>query len=90
MGSRLSGILAILVMDRFARLFIYQNLEPQLIIYVQCVDDIGTVVPNSHEAYKTLTYLNSKHPAIKSKLEVPESDGYLPFLDKQIKIDDNG
>ena len=90
MGSRISGILAILAMDRFERLFIYRNLEPQLTIYVRYVDDIGTVVPNSDEAYRTLTYLNSKHPTIKFELELPDSDGYLPILDIQMKIDDNG
>ena len=82
MGSRLSGILAILAMrDRFERLFIYRNLEPQLTIYVRYVDDIGTGVPNSDEAYRTLTYLNSKHPTIKFELKLPDSDGYLPILD---------
>ena len=58
MGSRLSGILAILAMDRYEQLFIYRNLEPQLTIYVRYVDNIVTVVTNSDEAYRTLTYLN--------------------------------
>ena len=43
MGNRLSGTLAILCMDRCERLHIYQQLHPQLTIYIRYVDDVGTV-----------------------------------------------
>ena len=90
MGSRLSGTLAILAMDRFERLFIYQTLQPPLTIYVRYVDDIGTTVLNTTDAHNILAYLNSKHPTIKFELELPDTDGYLPILDIQLKIDEHG
>jgi len=90
MGNRLSGTLAILAMDRFERMFIYQELNPQLIIYVRFVDDIGTVVSNIDQAYRILNYINSKHPTLKFELELPGNDGYLPILDIQITIDETG
>ena len=65
MGSRLSGILAILAIDRFERLFIYQTFKPPLTIYVRYVDDIRTTVPDTVDACNIIAYLNSKHRAIK-------------------------
>ena len=42
MGSRLSGTLATLAMDRFERNNIYDTIRP--VVYSRYVDDIGTVV----------------------------------------------
>ena len=64
MGTRLSRTLAILCLDRFERLYIYQELHPQPIIYVRHVDDVGTTVNNAVEAKVMLNYLNPKHPTI--------------------------
>ena len=90
MGSRLSGTLAILAMDRFERMFVYKEIEPRLSVYVRFVDDIGTTVRSSNEAQKILTYLNSQHPTIKFELELPDDSGFLPILDTQIRIETDG
>ena len=64
MGNRLSGTLAILSLDRFERLYIYQELQPKPIIYVRYVDDVATTIDSLENSQKTFEYLNSKHPTI--------------------------
>ena len=90
MGNRLSGTLAILCMDRFERLHIYQQLHPQLTIYVRYVDDVGTVTTDTEQANTILTYLNEQHPTIKFEMELPDNNGYLPILDIKLNIDQDG
>ena len=90
MGNRLSGTLAILCMDRFERLHIYQQLHPQLSIYVRYVDDVGTVTTDAEQANTILTYLNEQHPTIKFEMELPDNNGYLPILDIKLNIDQDG
>ena len=51
MGNRLSGTLAILVMDSFEKQHMY-SLSPKLLIYVPYVDDIGSVIDNNENATK--------------------------------------
>ena len=81
MGGRVSGTLAILVMDRFERNYIYNQLAPTSTIYVRYIDDTNTVANNADEALQMLEYLNSKHNTIKFDLETPDTSGYLPILD---------
>ena len=88
MGNKVSGTLAILVMDKFERMFVYQELLP--LVYVRHVDDVGTVVKNRQEAENTLEYLNSKHPTIKFEMELPSAEGFLPLLDMAVRIDETG
>ena len=57
-GNRVSGTLAILAMDKFERLLVYQELLP--LVYVRYVDDVGTVVKNQQEAENTLEYLEQQ------------------------------
>ena len=90
MGNRLSGTLAILCMDRFERLHIYQQLHPQLTIYVRYVDDVGTVTTDTEQANTIHTYLNEQHPTIKFEMELPDNNGYLPILDIKLNIDQDG
>ena len=55
-GNRVRGTLAaILAMDKFERLLVYQELLP--LVYVRYIDDVGTVVKNQQEAENTLEYL---------------------------------
>ena len=77
MGNRLSGTLAILVMDKlkFERMFVYQELSPTPRIYVRYVDDVGTVVRDREQANNMLEYLNSKHPTIKVRDGTPIRGG---------------
>ena len=86
MGNRLSGTLAIIVMDRFERRFVYDELKPSPVIFVRYVDDIGTVVSSVEVAHQTLEYLNKQHPTIQFELETPAEDGFLPILDIKVKI----
>ena len=88
MGSRLSGTLAIIAMDRFEQQHVYRPTQPPL--YVRYVDDAGTVVKCAGQARGMLNHLNSQHDTIKFELELPSSDGYLPILDTAIKINPDG
>ena len=90
MGNRISGTLAILAMDCFERLFIYQELEPKRSLYLRYVDDTGTVVNNTNEVHRILNYLNKKHSTIKFETDLPNNDGYLPIFDIQLKINPDG
>ena len=88
MASRLSGMLAILAMDRFEKNNIYDTIRP--VVYVRYVDDIGTVVSSIPEANQLLETLNSQHQTIKFELELPAEDNYLPLLDAALKINHDG
>ena len=88
MGNRFSGTLTILAMDKFERMFVYQELLP--LVYVRFVNDVGTVVKKRQEAENTLEYLNSKHPTIKFEMELPSEEGFLPLLDMAVRIDETG
>ena len=90
MGGRISGTLAILVMDRFETSHIYNQLLPASLVYMRYVDDTGTIANNIEEAQAMLKYLNDQHPTIKFDLETPDKNGYLPILDVMIKIDEAG
>ena len=90
MGNRLSGTLAIIVMDRFERSHIYQQLQPASKLSICYVDDSNTVANNTQQAQNMLRYLNTKHPTIKFELALPESDGFLPILDLKMKFNEDG
>ena len=85
MGGRVSGTLAILVMDRFERNYIYNELAPTSTIYVRYIYDTNTVAYNADEALQMLEYLHSKHSTIKFDSETPYTSGYLRILDLKIK-----
>ena len=88
MGDRVSGTLAILAVDKFERMFVYQEILP--LVYVRYIDDVGTVVKNQQEAENTLEYLNSRHPTIKFEMELQSEEGFLPFLDMAVQINETG
>ena len=90
MGSRISGTLAILVMDHFEHAHVYRQLSPASSVYVRYVDDTNTIANNVPQAQEMLHHLNTRHPTIKFDLEVPNADGFLPILDIMIKIKENG
>ena len=90
MGSRLSGTLAILVMDRFEHTHIYGQIQPASDLYVRYVDDSNTLADNVAQAQQMLESLNTKYPTIKFELALPETDGYLPILDLKMKINEDG
>ena len=91
MGSRMSGTLAIIAMDRFEQLHIYNHPKLQdLSVYVRYIDDTGTVVANKQQARDKLSYLNSQHATIKLELEFPDDEGFLPILDIKLRIEQDG
>ena len=90
MGSRLSGTLVILVMDRFEYNYIYRNMKLEPLVYVRYIDDTGKIVNDANEAGQMLRYLNEQYPTIKFELELPDESGFLPILDIKIKINKDG
>ena len=90
MGSKLSGTLAILVVDRFEKDHIYQNILFSPWLYVRYLDDTGTLAKNTEHAQYMLTHINSWHPMIKFDLETPDESGFLPILDTKVKIQEDG
>ena len=78
MGNRLSGTLAILCMDRFERLHVYQELQPKPVVCVRYVDDTGAVGNNRMEANWMLGYLKTKRPTIQFEMELPDDDRFSP------------
>ena len=55
-----SSTLAILCMDRFERLHIYQELHSQLTIYIRYIGDISTVTTEIEQASTILTHMSEK------------------------------
>lgn len=90
MGSKLSGTLAILAMDRFEQAHVYRDISPPLSVFIRYVDDSGTVIEDATRANAVLQHLNQKHPTIKFELELPDAEGYLPILDLKLKIQQDG
>ena len=88
MGSRLSGTLAILCMDRFERSYVHLQMRPSF--YGRYIDDIGTIIDNELVARENLQRMNQEHKTIKFEMELPGEDGFLPLLDTQIKINERG
>ena len=90
MGKRLSGTLAIIVMDRFEKRFVYTELQPSPVVFFRYVDDVGTVVSNTQVVQGTLEHLNKKHPTIQFELKTPGENGFPPIPDIKVKIKADG
>ena len=56
LGNRLNGTLTIVCMDRFERLFRYQELQPKPIVYIRYVDDVGITVNKSGSGTNALAF----------------------------------
>ena len=90
MGSKWSGTLAILVIDRFENDHIYQNILFSPRLYVRYIDDTGTLAKNTEHAEYMFEYLNRWHPMTKFDLETPDESGFLPILNTKMKIQEDG
>ena len=86
MGTRLSSTLTIVVMDKFERAHIYDQLTPTSTVFVRYMDDTNTIANDEADAKAMSTYLNSKHPTIKFELALLQEEGYHPILDTKLKI----
>lgn len=83
MGSRLSGVLATLVMDDLERATLTADLA--IGIYRRYVDDIFVLTTDANEANKIFSRFNSSHADLKFDIEMPEN-GKLALLDFQIEV----
>ncbi len=90
MGNRLAPILAILYMDRIENQAIYSDLSLSVSIYSRYIDDCLTPASNPEEATFIQNKLNSQDPAIHFEIELPDKDGFLPFLNTKIKVNESG
>ena len=54
------------------------------------IDDCISPASNSEEAHKIQNHLNSQEPSIRYEIELPGKDGFLPFLNTKVKVNDSG
>ena len=88
MGNRLAPILAVLYMDRIENQAIYSDLSLSISIYYRYIDDCTTPASSYEEAVFIQNKLNSQDPAIRFEIELPDDDGFLPFLNTKIKVNE--
>jgi hypothetical protein len=88
MGNRLAPILAILYMDRIENQAIYS--DQSISFYYRYIDDCITPASSPNEAFMIQNVLNSQDPSIQFEIELPNEDGFLPFLNTKIKVNDSG
>ena len=90
MGNRLVPILAILFMDRIENQAIYSDQALSLPLYYRYIDDCITPASGPDEAVKIQDKLNSQDPSIRFEIELPGEDGFLPFLNTKMKVNESG
>ena len=90
MGNRLAPILAILFMDRIENQAIYSDQALSLPLYYRYIDDCITPASSPDEAIKIQDKLNSQDPSIRFEIELPGEDGFLPFLNTKVKVNESG
>ena len=86
MGSRIAPVLAILFMDSLERRHLYYGLDSDPLLYLRYVDDTIILVKDLENAHNLCQRLNSIHPMIKFTMDVPNEDGFVPFLDIQVRV----
>ena len=84
----LTPILAVFYLDRIENQAIYADLS--LSLFYHYIDDCITPASNSEEAHKIQNHLNSQEPSIRYEIELPGKDGFLPFLNTKVKVNDFG
>jgi hypothetical protein len=90
MGNRLAPILAILFMDRIEIQAIYSDQALFLPLYYRYIDDCITPASGPDEAVKIQDKLNSQDTSIPFEIELPGEDGFLPFLNTKVKVNESG
>ena len=95
MGNRLAPMLAILgqnarFKDRIENQAIYSDQALSLPLYYRYIDDCITPASGPDEAVKIQDKLNSQDPSIRFEIELPGKDGFLPFLNTKVKVNESG
>ena len=88
MGNRLAPILANLFLDRIENKAIYADLSISL--FYRYFDDCIAPASSYEEAYKIQNHLNCQEPSIRYEIELPGEDGFLPFLNTKVRVNDSG
>ena len=90
MGNRLAPILAILYMDRIENQAIYADTSLSTKPYHRYIDDCITTAQDNNEARSIQEILNAQDPSIKFEIELPDEEGYLPFLNTKLRVKPDG
>ncbi|EYB95680.1 hypothetical protein Y032_0157g3209 [Ancylostoma ceylanicum] len=84
MGLRLAPLLAIVYLDRIER----KSLTTSVVFYKRHIDDVFVVGSSPEVLQEVLNNLNSHDPNIKFTIEEPDPNGFLPFLNTKVCIQD--
>ena len=77
-------------MDRIENQAIYSDQALSLPLYYRYIDDCITPASGPDEAIKIQDKLNSQDPSIRFEIELPGEDGFLPFLNTKVKVNESG
>ena len=64
-----------------SKTFVYNNPTTPFPLFVRYIYDCGTAVKSESTAQHLLAFLNDQHDTIEFEFELPNLDGFLPFLD---------
>lgn len=90
MGSKISPILAILVMDQLERSTLFQQTLLHPVTFLRYIDDCVLIIDRDIDLANILERLNSLHESIKFELQKPRQDNFLPVLDTLLRISESG
>ena len=93
MGSRPAPLLAVIRMYNVEKRSIYIDLRLAIPLYGRYIDDLGSTSTNSRRAQLVLNNIekDDNDSLIKLTLDFPSNkEQYTPFLNVEIKIDDDG
>ena len=86
MGSRIAPVLAIIVLDKLEKSYLRVGLQSDPFLYIRYVDDTLVLALGDTAGTLLKERLNNLHPSIKFTLELPDEDGFVPFLDLKIAV----
>ena len=87
MGARFAPPFAIIVMDFVETLALAKiKSEYDVPLFVRYIDDIFIVVPDEMDITFLVDTFNSIHKNIQFTIEHPDKDGYIAFLDTEVKL----
>jgi len=82
MGNRIAPILAIAFMHSLKSRALFCNPK----VYVRYVDDMFIVVDSEEALQSLFVHLNSQNENIKFTMERPNEQGWLAFLDTEVRV----